>query len=60
MQIEEVQNIVKDGSVESLNWNEERVELLEQTKIEHKDRILNNRDRKAYPLCKIIKRSNIW
>lgn len=32
MQIEEAQNIVKDSSTESLNWNEEKVELLEQTK----------------------------
>ena len=32
MQIEEAQNIVKDSSTESLNWKEEKVELLEQSK----------------------------
>jgi len=32
LQIEEAQNIVKDSSTESLNWKEEKVELLEQSK----------------------------
>ena len=32
MQVEEAQNIVKDSSIELLNWKEEKVELLEQSK----------------------------
>ena len=32
MQVEEAQNIVKDSSEESLNWHEEKVELLEENK----------------------------
>jgi len=32
LQVEEAQNIVKDSSEESLNWHEEKVELLEENK----------------------------
>ena len=32
MQVKEAQNIVKDSSIESLNWKELAVELLEENK----------------------------